>query len=154
LLIRTRFGNRFDFFAKNIRENHLEVAIGSGTLFGMILGYLRWKGRSLPLTVGMDYAPPMLAGAQHRFKNQKNICLYKASVTHLPETDDTFRTVNIANAFHCFPEPAAALREIHRVLAPGGTLAMNVILYPKKTGFLLAHCPGHQPMGQTQGDPF
>jgi molybdopterin/thiamine biosynthesis adenylyltransferase/ubiquinone/menaquinone biosynthesis C-methylase UbiE len=142
------------FFAKNIRENHLEVAIGSGTLFGMILGYLRWKGRSLPLTVGMDYAPPMLAGAQHRFKKQKNICLYKASVTHLPEADDTFRTVNIANAFHCFPEPAAALREIHRVLAPGGTLAMNVILYPKKQGFFSRIAQAINQWGKRKGILF
>ncbi|MBK8574313.1 MAG: hypothetical protein IPN90_01080 [Elusimicrobia bacterium] len=66
-------------FAKNIRERHLEVAIGSGTLFGMILGFLRWKGRTLPSVVGMDYAAPMLAGAHHRFKNQKNIRLYEGT---------------------------------------------------------------------------
>lgn len=124
------------FFAKNIRESHLEVAIGSGTLFGMVLGFLRWKGRSLPSIVGMDYAAPMLAGAIHRFKRIKKIRLYEGDVTRLPETDESFRTVNIANAFHCFPDPDAALREIRRVLVPGGTLAMNVLLYPQKQGLL------------------
>lgn len=142
------------FFAENIREKHLEVAIGSGTLFKMILGYLRFKGRALPLTVGMDYAPPMLAGAYRRFKDQRNICLYKASVTELPETDETFRTVNIANAFHCFPDPAAALREIHRVLVPGGTLAMNVILYPKKTGFFSRVAQAINQWGKRKGILF
>jgi molybdopterin/thiamine biosynthesis adenylyltransferase/ubiquinone/menaquinone biosynthesis C-methylase UbiE len=122
------------FFARNIREHHLEVAIGSGTLFGMIVRFLRWKGRTLPSTVGVDYAPPMLAGAYRRFKNQKNMILYEGDVTRLPESDETFSTVNMANAFHCFPDPLAALREIYRVMVPGGTLAMNVILYPRKKG--------------------
>ena len=37
---------------------------------------------------------------------------------------------NIANSIHCFPTVDEALRDIHRVLKPGGTLAANVLLYP------------------------
>ena len=68
--------------------------------------------------------PSMLAGAVRRFENKNNVQLYSGDVARLPEADHSFRTVNIANAFHCFSDPDAALREIRRVLVPGGTLAM------------------------------
>jgi SAM-dependent methyltransferase len=57
--------------------------------------------------------------------------LHQGDVTRLRNADNALQSVNIANAFHCFADPEAALREIHRVLAPGGTLAMNVLLHPR-----------------------
>jgi ubiquinone/menaquinone biosynthesis C-methylase UbiE len=53
-----------------------------------------------------------------------------ADAAQLPFADGSFDTANIANSIHCFPAVDDALRDIFRVLKPGGTLAANVLLYP------------------------
>jgi len=57
--------------------------------------------------------------------------LMQADVASLDLPDASFDTANVANAIHCFPDVDAGLRELHRVLKPGGTLATNVLLYPQ-----------------------
>ncbi len=81
--------------------------------------------------VGVDYAESMLAGAQRRFAGRKDIELRHADVAALPYPSDSFDTVNIANAVHCFPDVDGALKDIRRVMKPGGTVAANVLLYPR-----------------------
>ena len=119
-------------FGNNIGARHLEGAIGSGTLLGIILG---WKKITRhPITaeiVGFDYAPSMLAGAIHRFKTTPGVRLMQADVAALDQPDAYFDTANIANAIHCFPDVDAGLVEVCRVLKPGGRLAVNVLLYPR-----------------------
>lgn len=119
------------FFGPNIGPRHLEVACGTGTLLEIVLRWRRWKGLPERQIVGVDYAESMLAGAQRRFAGQSNIELRHADVAALPYEQDAFDTVNVANAVHCFPDVDGALRDIVRVLKPGGTLAANVLLYPR-----------------------
>ncbi|MEO8119244.1 MAG: methyltransferase domain-containing protein [Rhodoferax sp.] len=119
-------------FGNNIGPRHLEGAIGSGTLFGIILAWKRITGDRIDAEiVGFDYAPSMLAGAIRRFKTTPGIRLIQADVAALDLPDGYFDTVNIANAIHCFPDLAAGLTEMCRVLKPGGRLAVNVLLYPR-----------------------
>jgi ubiquinone/menaquinone biosynthesis C-methylase UbiE len=73
----------------------------------------------------------MLAGAIRRFRGVPWVELMQADVASLDLPDATFDTANVANAIHCFPDVDAGLRELHRVLKPGGTLATNVLLYPQ-----------------------
>lgn len=119
------------FFSPNFGSHHLEVACGTGTLLELILRWRRWKGLPQVHIVGVDYAESMLAGAERRFAGQPNIELCHADVAALPYPDAAFDTVNIANAVHCFPDVGGALQDIFRVLKPGGTLAANVLLYPR-----------------------
>lgn len=125
-------------FSKNIGAHHLEAAIGSGTLFEMILKWRKLKGydNTTPQIVGFDYAGDMLAGARHRFKNYPNIQLYKADAAALPFISLSFDTLNIANAIHCLPEIQKSFFEFHRVLKVGGTMTGNCLLYPKGNGLL------------------
>lgn len=123
--------NQLRFFGPNFGEQHLEVACGTGTLLEMIL---KWrKRRRLPSAhvVGIDYAESMLEGARRRFAGDAKVEIRHADAADLPFEDDAFDTVNIANSVHCFPELDAALRDIFRVLRPGGMLAANVLLYPR-----------------------
>lgn len=123
-------GTQLRFFGPNFGTEHLEVACGTGTLLKMML---RWRrARKLPTVqvTGIDYAASMLAGAKKRFANDPHIHLQHADAAQLPFPDNTFDSANIANAIHCFPTVDAALRDILRVLKPGGTLAANVLLYP------------------------
>lgn len=118
-------------FGGNIGPRHLEVAIGTGTLFELILRWRRWKKLPVADVVGIDYAPRMLAGARRRFARHPGIRLELADVAHLPMADDSFDTANIANAVHCLPEVDAGLAEVRRVLKPGGCVALNVLLHPR-----------------------
>lgn len=131
LSYRSTLGFQIRFFGKNIKENHLEVACGTGTLFGMILNWRKRKKLPESKISGIDYAEPMLAGARERFKNNKSVNLLKVDVTRMPFSENSFDSINIANSVHCFPEVDKAFKEIHRVMKPDATLAMNVLLYPR-----------------------
>lgn len=127
-------GKQLRFFGPNFGPKHIEVACGSGTLLELLI---RWrKLRRLPDVeiVGIDYAEAMLAGAIHRFNNKRykgRVELRHADAAELPFEDAVFNTANIANSIHCFPDVDGALRDVFRVLKPGGTLAANVLLFPR-----------------------
>lgn len=123
-------GAQLRFFGPNFGPKHLEVACGTGTLLQMVLRWRKWKKLPEVDVTGIDYAPSMLAGARQRFAGQPNIHLQHADAAQLPYPDNSFDTANIANSIHCFPTVDGALRDILRVLKPGGTLAANVLLYP------------------------
>lgn len=119
-------------FGNNIGPRHLEGAIGSGTLFGIILAWRRMTGRRIDAEiVGFDYAPSMLAGAIRRFKATPGMRLMQSDVAALELPDNYFDSANVANAIHCFPDVDAALKELCRVLKPAGRLAVNVLLHPR-----------------------
>jgi ubiquinone/menaquinone biosynthesis C-methylase UbiE len=124
-------GRQLRFFGPNFGPRHLEVACGTGTLLGMVLKWRRRRGLPPSHVIGVDYAESMLAGAQHRFAGRSDIELKNADAAKLPYPDNSFDTANIANALHCLPDVDGALRDIHRVLKPGGTFAANVLLYPQ-----------------------
>lgn len=124
------------FFGANFGDRHLEVACGTGTLLEMVLLWRKWKRKPLPHIVAMDYSESMLAGAIRRFSHNPKIELLHADAADLPLPNGQFNTANIANSVHCFPDVASALRDIQRVLVPGGSLAINVLLNPR----------GHWPM--------
>jgi SAM-dependent methyltransferase len=131
---RSTLPQQIRFFAGNISAQHLEAAIGSGTLFDLILKYRRWKKMPPVKIVGFDYAPQMLAGAKKRFEKRPEIQLIQADAAHLSFPNNSFDSINIANAFHCLPEPEVSLKEMHRVLKAGGKLAGNCLLYPRENG--------------------
>lgn len=119
------------FFGPNFGPRHLEVACGTGTLLELFLKWRRWKKLPAVEIVGVDYAESMLAGAIHRFRGQRGMTFLHADVAEMPLDDASFDTANVANAIHCFPDVDAGLRGILRVLKPGGTMAANVLLYPR-----------------------
>ena len=119
------------FFSRNFGARHLEVACGTGTLLELVLKWRAFRRLPRPQIVGVDYAESMLAGAIHRFRRQPDIQLMHADAAAMPFESASFDTVNVANAIHCFPDVRGALADCARVLRPGGTLAANVLLYPR-----------------------
>lgn len=119
------------FFARHMAARHLEVAIGSGTLLALILRWRAFRKQPAARITGFDYADAMIAGAFRRFRGRSEITLDRADAGQLPYRDASFQSASIANAFHCLPDPDRALRELARVLRPGGKLAMNVLLFPR-----------------------
>jgi ubiquinone/menaquinone biosynthesis C-methylase UbiE len=124
-------GHQLRFLGPNFGARHLEVACGTGTLLQMALRWRKRRGMPPVRVVGVDYAEPMLEGAKRRFAGDAHLEFHHADAARLPFADASFDTANIANSLHCFPAVDAALADIRRVLKPGGTLAANVLLYPR-----------------------
>jgi ubiquinone/menaquinone biosynthesis C-methylase UbiE len=133
---RTTLPSQIRFFAKHMGAKHLEAAIGTGTLFEMILGWRRRKHLAPIKIVGFDYAERMLMGARKRFKKKSQLELVRADVADLAFESNSFDTACIANAIHCLPDAARSFQELYRVLKPSGTLTGNCLLEPKGAGLL------------------
>jgi len=74
--------------------------------------------------VGLDLSLPMLRYASQRTREQRlgNIILLHGDATRLPFPPGCFDLVNCCGALHLFPNIGRVLREVHRVLKPGGRL--------------------------------
>jgi len=119
------------FFGRNMGPRHIEIACGTATLTWLVMLWRRWHKMPAVHVTGIDYAESMLAGAIQRFKDWPNTEFLHADAAALPFDDESFDTANIANSVHCFPDVLGALKDAKRVLKPGGTLACNVLLYPR-----------------------
>ncbi len=103
-------------FEKN-RGRTLHVAAGTGNDFKFFP-----PGGDI---VSIDISPKMLERAKAKASAYKGvITLREADVCHLDYPDDTFDTVATVCTFCSVPKPIAGLRELYRVLKPGGQILM------------------------------
>ena len=80
----------------------------------------QFAGRSLR-PVGADFTLPMLAVARRRGLEQKRSAGFvQADALRLPFPDGVFDVITVGYGLRNIAEPAAALREMRRVLSPGG----------------------------------
>jgi ubiquinone/menaquinone biosynthesis C-methylase UbiE len=96
----------------------LDVGCGTGTLLTALV-------RAVPgvMCVGVDLSARMLAVA--RRKLPPAVALVAGTAERLPFADASFTAVVSTSALHYFRDPAAALREMGRVLAPGGSVVIT-----------------------------
>jgi len=92
----------------------LDVACGTGALSRR----LAQAGASV---TGIDLAPPMLAVAREL---SEGIAFIEGSADALPFPDDSFDVVTCQQGLQFFPDRAAAVGEMRRVLAPGGRVVI------------------------------
>jgi ubiquinone/menaquinone biosynthesis C-methylase UbiE len=92
----------------------LELATGPGLL-------AKHVAPAAKRMVATDYSPGMIAEAK-KGDNPANLSFEIADAMNLPYADNSFDAVLIANALHIVPDPEKVLREIDRVLRPGGVL--------------------------------
>jgi ubiquinone/menaquinone biosynthesis C-methylase UbiE len=121
-------------FGPAMGARHLEVACGTGTLLAWMLRWRAWHKLPRVRIVGVDYAESMLAGAIRRFRKRDDMDFQLADVADMPLESASFDSANVANAIHCFPDVDGALRDILRVLKPGGAMVANVLLVPRGGG--------------------
>ncbi|MFQ6048250.1 MAG: ubiquinone/menaquinone biosynthesis methyltransferase [Phycisphaerae bacterium] len=95
-------------------ERALDVACGTG---GLTRALLR-AGRGLEVLVGLDFAGPMLQRAAVSSDGAIGWC--QADALRLPFSDGSFTLVSCAFGVRNFQELLAGLKEMHRVLRPGG----------------------------------
>jgi ubiquinone/menaquinone biosynthesis C-methylase UbiE len=99
------------------RDRILDVGCGEG-----------WACRLLaPLApegavVGIDVSDEMIRRARAKSVAYENLLFAWADTEQIPWQQDFFTHVLCVESFYYFPDPEKALREIHRVTAPGGSV--------------------------------
>lgn len=85
--------------------------------------------------VGLDLSRPMLVQAQQLAAKERisNIVFVRGTAFSLPFADGAFPYVNCCGALHLFDNPKTALREISRVLEPGGHLCVQTTIRPERS---------------------
>jgi ubiquinone/menaquinone biosynthesis C-methylase UbiE len=103
----------------------LEVGCGMGT---DLLQFSRGGARC----VGVDLTPRSVEITQHHFKLYGAEGAFMISdAEHLPFRDETFEVVYSNGVLHHTPDTEGAIREVHRVLRPGGVA--KVMLYHRNS---------------------
>jgi SAM-dependent methyltransferase len=104
-------------------ERVLDVACGTGVVARRAAPRVAPSGK----VVGLDVNEGMLAVARaHAPEDGVPIEWKQGDATALPFADGAFDVVLCQQGLQFFPDKSRALREMHRVLVPGGILALNV----------------------------
>ena len=99
------------------RGRTLEVAVGTGR-------NLRYYPPQVKL-IGLDLSPAMIARAAKKAEDLEfPITLVEGDAQRLPFADRSFETVVCTLSLCTIPDQERALREMHRVLVPGGRLLL------------------------------
>jgi ubiquinone/menaquinone biosynthesis C-methylase UbiE len=113
----------------------LDVACGTGIVARLVAPRIAPKGT----VVGLDLNEGMLAVARaHALEAGAPIEWKRGDASELPFTDATFDVVLCQQGLQFFPDKPGALREMRRVLVPGGILALNVFGAPNRYNAALA----------------
>jgi SAM-dependent methyltransferase len=100
----------------------LDIGCGSG----LALSMAAQRGARVS---GIDIAPTLLAVARERVPDAD---LREGGLDSLPFADTSFDVVLSVNALQFAADPASALMEVHRVLRPGGRLAIGQFAAPER----------------------
>lgn len=98
----------------------LDIACGPGNFTHYLSERLTGSGYA----VGVDYSEPMLARARTDNAGPR-VGYLRADARRLPFADGSFDAVCCFGALYLIPDPLAATREMVRVLAPGGRIAIT-----------------------------
>lgn len=98
-------------------EHILEVGVGTGKNFAFYPDHARMTA--------IDFSPRMLAQAKRkRERKQLDVHLDLMDVERLYFADNSFDTVVASFVFCSVPQPRKGLKELYRVLKPGGQLLL------------------------------
>ena len=89
----------------------------------------RLLARESGSVVGLDVADEMIRMARETSREFGNVRYVVGSASRIPEADDSFDRVLSVESFYYYADQGLALKEIFRVLAPGGRLFILINLY-------------------------
>lgn len=106
--------------------NLLDVGCGNGR--GLMLAYKRGAQN----LAGLDISKNMITEAK---KNIPEADLHKGSIENMKMwNDNTFSHIMSIEALYYLDDPFAGLKELRRVLEPGGKIAVAIDYYAENTG--------------------
>jgi demethylmenaquinone methyltransferase / 2-methoxy-6-polyprenyl-1,4-benzoquinol methylase len=111
----------------------LDVACGTGMVSRALVE--RWGCR----VVGLDQSPAMLAGARRKLEADPDLAarvtLVEGEAERLPFGDEEFDHLTFTYLLRYVDDPAATLRELARVVRPGGRVASLEFCLPRRLWF-------------------
>ena len=115
------------------RRAVLDLATGPGEPALSIAELVGPEGK----VVGIDAVPEMVEAARREAKRRgfRNATFEVAFADHLPFPANSFDAVVSRFGVMFFPSPAGSIREMLRVLAPGGRIAMAVWHFAERNSF-------------------
>ncbi len=105
----------------------VDVCCGTGD---MTLALLRLRPANSKPIVALDFAHAMLIRAQEKFTSYA-VTTLEADALHMPIADHSVDLITSAFGFRNLANYEAGLKEIHRVLRPGGELGILDFSEPK-----------------------
>lgn len=112
----------FDHVSLHEGERVLDVACGTGIATRIAAERFAHVGK----IVGLDRNPAMLAVARDNQPSNISVEWREGDMCALPYPDDSFDVVLCQQGMQYVPDKLAALREMKRVLVPGGRLFFTV----------------------------
>jgi len=103
-------------------ERILDVACGTGVVTRLAAARVGGTGA----VAGLDVNPGMLAVARSTAPGDAAIDWYETSAEAMPLADDSFDVVLCQMGLQFIPNKVQALKEIRRVLGPGGRVVLNL----------------------------
>ncbi|CAG5121038.1 unnamed protein product [Candidula unifasciata] len=131
----------------NIKPDHKVLEIGFGPGLGLEAAYnivKNGKGQ----VFGIDTSLYMVQKAHRRLKagvHDKKVFLFHGSATQIPLNTDSVNRVFHCNCYYFWPSMRSVMREIYRVMQPGGvmvtTLSIDNLKKSQERGFLRSAHP-------------
>ena len=108
----------FDALVLGAEDRLLDVGCGSGAA-------VRRAAPMAAAASGVDLSPKMIERAVELAAGIENVEFRVSESDALPYEDGAFTALLCTSSFHHYPDPAATVREMARVLAPGGRLVIG-----------------------------
>ncbi len=115
-------GTAFDLLDLHPADRVLDIGFGGGVLLNRMAGVV-----TQGCLAGADISPAIVDSARGRYAallRAGRLDLRCASVDALPFADASFDKVCSVNSIFYWPDSAAGIKEIRRVLSPGGRLVL------------------------------
>ena len=125
------YGPAADLLHLEPGDELVEVACGSGV-------FLDQHGRHVKRIAGLDLSDIQVRLAQRRLADRTaagTAEIVRGDAADLPWADESFSAATCMGSLEYFPDPVDALREMWRVLRPGGRIVVSYGLDPKAEEF-------------------
>jgi ubiquinone/menaquinone biosynthesis C-methylase UbiE len=101
----------------------------------------RWLAEAVEggpgMAVGLDISNEMIARARSASLSVENVLFAVAAAEEIPWREEYFESALSIESFYYYPDQEAVLRELYRVLVPGGRLFLLINLYKENPYSLL-----------------